>query len=192
MRIGIDISQAVYEGTGVGRYVTELTKAMIQQRSDAHFVLFGSSYGRYQQLVAISDAMKALDPTRVTCTLFSLPLSFFDMLWNTLHIVPVEWFTGPVDVFWSSDWVQPPLAKAIGMTTIHDVSFLRFPESFNKQIIDVHTRRLTRVSVECKRILCDSEATKRDVIKFLSIPESHLDVIYPGFSVLQKGVGTSV
>jgi hypothetical protein len=192
MRIGIDISQAVYEGTGVGRYVTELTKAMITEQTGTDFILFGSSYGRYEQLLAIAQELKAISPGHVSYKLFVFPLSFFDVLWNKLHIIPVEWFIGRIDVFWSSDWIQPPLATAIGMTTIHDVSFFRFPESFNKHIIDVHTRRLGRVAVECERILCDSEATKRDVVEFLRIPESRLDVVYPGFSLLHKEVGISV
>ncbi|MEK7119854.1 MAG: glycosyltransferase, partial [Patescibacteria group bacterium] len=92
-----------------------------------------------------------------------------------------EWFTGRLDVFWSSDWTQPPLMKAAGITTIHDLTVIRYPETFAKKIVDVHRRRLQWVARECKKILCDSEATKNDVITLLGIPQEKLHVVYPGF-----------
>jgi len=93
----------------------------------------------------------------------------------------VEWFIGEVDVFWSSDWTQPPLVKARGITTIHDISFLRFPETFDRTIPNVQKRRLRWVKRECAAILCDSEATKKDVVELLGLPQQLLRVVYPGY-----------
>lgn len=181
MVIGIDVSQSVYTGTGVGKYVREMTKALVQQAPEHTYVLFGSSLRQQQALIAFGNEVKAY-AKNVYVKIFPLPPTILDILWNKLHILPIHWFIGHVDVFWSSDWTQPPLGNTtIGLTTIHDVSFLRFPESFHKTIVAVQRRRLARAKKECRLFLCDSEATKQDVKRLLHISDNQLVVIYPGY-----------
>ena len=182
MNVGIDISQVVYEGTGVGRYVREMVKQIIQLDTNNTYVLFGSSLRQRNKLETFCDEVKNSNPS-IKTVIISLPPTILDWLWNILHIIPIPWFTGPVDVFWSSDWTQPPLGKGVrGITTIHDVSFLHYPESFDKTIISVQNHRLKWAKRECQHFLCDSEATKRDAEKLLHIDPSRLSVIYPGYS----------
>ena len=180
MKIGIDISQIVHKGTGVGQYVREMVRALLRLDQNNEYVLFGASFRKLSLINTYFQEIHALHP-RVRLVTAPIPPTFLEFIWNTFHIVPVEWFTGPIDVFWSSDWTQPPLRVAKGVTTIHDVSFLRFPETFAKKIIDVQKRRLARVKQECKAILCDSEATKKDIVELMGLPENKLYTVYPGF-----------
>jgi len=182
MRIGIDISQVVYEGTGVGRYVRELIPRVIAASPEHTFVLFAGSLRRKNTIdVFVRGVLKK--SKNVEVKIVPVPPKLLDLLWNVLHIMPIDWFIGPVDVFWSSDWTQPPLPKkTIGITTIHDVSFLHFPESFNHEILVVQRRRILRAMTECSLFLCDSEATKKDVAEYIGIKESKLIVVYPGVS----------
>jgi hypothetical protein len=180
MNIGIDISQAAYEGTGVGKYVQEMIKQIVQKDLHNTYVLFGSSLRQRDKLKAFSNEVKKINPS-VKIVIIPLPPTILDILWNQLHIIPITWFVGPLDIFWSSDWTQPPLGKAKGITTIHDVSFFRYPESFHKKIINVQKRRLKQVEKTCQMILCDSQTTKDDVKKYLNIPEEKLIVVYPGY-----------
>lgn len=181
MRIGIDVSQIVYEGTGVGRYVRELVKALIYADSVNSYILFGSSARQQTKLRAFYAEITAIRPT-VKCISFTLPPSFFAFIWNNLHIIPITWFTGPLDIFWSSDWTQPPLGGVYGITTIHDVSFLRYPQHFDKTILSVQRKRLYWAKRECSHFFCDSQATQNDVEQLLEIPVSRFSVIYPGYS----------
>jgi hypothetical protein len=178
MRIGIDISQMVYEGTGVARYVRELVASLIKEDTQNEYVLFGASLRKRDVFTAFAVSLDAKNVRLVT---FPFSPSMLDFLWNRLHIIPIESFIGPVDVFWSSDWTQPPLRSAKGITTIHDVSFLRFPDEHASIIFEVHKRRLVRAKKECQIFLCDSDATKKDVMKYLQIAEEKLRVVYPGF-----------
>lgn len=179
MTIGIDISQIVYEGTGVGRYVRNLVRETVSKGQKHSFVLFGTSFRKREVLDAFVSHVKR-DRTNVRSVILPLPPVFMDFLWNILHIVPVEWFTGKLDVFWSSDWTQPPLVHARGVTTIHDLTVYRFPESFDSRIVDVHKRKLARSKRECRMFFCDSEATKRDAENIVGIPVGKLKVVYPG------------
>ena len=182
MRIGIDISQIVYEGTGVATYVRKMVDALFALGSKNVYILFGSSLRKRSKLYEFAGSIQKKYPN-VIVKIFPFPSTLLDILWNKLHIVPIEWFIGDVDVFWSSDWTQPPLARAHGITTIHDVGFLRYPETFAQTIIDVQKRRLAWVKRECKAILCDSESTKRDIIEYYHAESTKLHVIYPGFTL---------
>ncbi len=180
MTIGIDISQIVHEGTGVAKYVRELTSAMLSRDQTHTYVLFGASLRKRHILTAFAGEMKTLHPS-VRAVILPIPPSLLDLLWNRLHVLPVRLFIGPVDVFWSSDWTQPPLGSIRGVTTIHDVSFLRFPESFEQTIPEVQKRRLRWAKEECGTFLCDSLATKQDVETLLGIDGTHIRVVYPGY-----------
>ena len=181
MKIGIDISQIVYENTGVSRYVREMVKHIIRIDSKHSYVLFGSSLRQRNVLENFYDEIQKINPS-VKTVILPLPPTILDILWNRLHVIPITWLTGPLDMFWSSDWTQPPLGKAKGITTIHDLSFLRFPDSFNNKILSVQKRRLNWAKRECQHFLCDSEATKQDVKNLLNIDSSRLSVVYPGYS----------
>lgn len=181
MRIGIDISQIAHEKTGVAQYVRRLVSAIISKDSKNEYVLFGASLRKLQ---VFSDFLEELGGKSDRLSLVSVPIppTLLAQLWNRWHIVPIEVFIGSVDVFWSSDWTQPPLSRAKGITTIHDVSFLRFPESFVSRIIDEQNRRLKWAKAECRLFLCDSVATMEDAHTYLKLPKDVLQVVYPGFS----------
>jgi hypothetical protein len=182
MRIGIDVSQVVYDGTGVARYVREMVLAMTQLAPQHEYVLFGATFRRKKDLEAFIEEVKQSGAI-VRSVIVPLSPTVLDFLWNTLHIIPITWFTGPLDVFWSSDWTQPPLGGGIGMTTIHDVSFLRYPESFPEIIVSVQKQRLKHAIRENALFLCDSQTTKKDVMNYLHVPEKKLHVVYPGFTL---------
>ena len=183
MRIGIDISQIAHENTGVAQYVRRLVSALYKADTKNEYVLFGASLRKRD---IFSEFLRQLGGKSKRLSLVSVPIppSLLTVLWNRFHIVPIEAFIGNIDVFWSSDWTQPPLRRAKGITTIHDVSFLRYPESFVSQIIMEQNRRLKWAKAECSLFFCDSEATKKDANTYLGLPKEKLSVVYPGFSAI--------
>lgn len=192
MRIAIDISQIVYEGTGVSTYVRKLVAALIRKDTENEYILFGASLRKLEVYRSFYASLETYHH-KIRLITVPIPPTVLHMLWNVFHIVPAEWFTGPVDVFWSSDWTQPPLSGAFGITTIHDLSIMKFPETLHSMSVDVaHARissdivktqmaRLKHAVRECKLFFCDSEATKADAIKLLHIPSDRLMVVYPGY-----------
>lgn len=172
MRVGIDISQIVHEETGVGKYVRKMVTELLKKDNRNDYILFGASLRKRHVFYKYFPREKLV--------VVPIPPTILNILWNKLHIVPVEWFTGKLDIFWSSDWTQPPLIHAKGVTTIHDLSFLRYPESFVSKIVETQKRRLMRALKVCNIFFCDSEATKKDAIELLQIEKSKLVVVYPG------------
>ncbi len=181
MRIGIDVSQVVYSGTGVATYVRNMVLELVRQDKANRYVLFGSSLRKRETLKSFVREVKSINPT-IESFILPFPPSLLHILWNVLHIIPVEWLIGRIDVFWSSDWTTPPLAKARGMTTIHDLIVYRYPEHFDLTIVNTQKKRLERAAREYDAFLCDSEATMDDAMSFLSLNSSKLKIVYPGYS----------
>lgn len=192
MKIGIDISQIAHEGTGVAAYVRNMVSALVKKYPEHEYVLFGSSL-RKRQVFSQYAARLFGGNAHVRLVSIPVPPTVLDWLWNRAHIIPIEWFTGQLDIFWSSDWTHPPLIHAVGVTTIHDLSILRYAEeSHNTSEVDViggritanivgtHTRRLMRAVKDCVVFFCDSEATKHDAHELLGIADAKLTVVYPG------------
>jgi glycosyltransferase involved in cell wall biosynthesis len=53
------------------------------------------------------------------------PLRAFWLRWDG---PPAEWWTGDVDIVHGTNFVVPPTRRAAAVTTIHDVTSVRFPE----------------------------------------------------------------
>lgn len=190
MRIGIDISQLTYSHTGVANYLKNLIKNLIELDSENEYVLFYSSLRGKLELQDIPQKKNV----KLVKSFF--PPTALDLIWNKLHILPIETFTGPLDIFITSDWVEPPTRKAKKVTILYDLIVYKYPEeSHNKtefklsslilfaNIVKSQKRRLKWVQKESDAVLCISEATKKDASELLHIDPSKLHVIYPGFTL---------
>lgn len=179
MKIGIDISQIVYEGTGVATYTRSLIAAMVKLNREDTFVLFGSSLRNKRPLL---DFIKKLEAKNVKRKFSFLPPSVLEFLWNGIHVFPIETLTGSLDVFHSSDWLEPPTRRARRVTTVHDLAIYKYPETFTKRgghdIVKNQKRRLHFVKRYSNAIIAVSETTKKDLVEILKIPEKKIKVVY--------------
>jgi glycosyltransferase involved in cell wall biosynthesis len=169
MRIGFDVSQAVY-GTGVSDYTIELVSALRLADPTNKLVLFGSTLRRTQDMRKLFPEVKS----------YRFPPTFLHLLWNVLHVVNIENFIGQVDVFHSSDWTQAP-ASCPKVTTVHDLSPMLMPDemagSSFRNISSVHRLRLNWVAKECQKIICVSNSTAKDFQKIFHVEDSKVEII---------------
>jgi glycosyltransferase involved in cell wall biosynthesis len=57
-----------------------------------------------------------------------VPARLLRAAWARLPFPPVEWLAGPVDVFHATNFAAPPARRAAVVVTVHDLTYLRFPE----------------------------------------------------------------
>jgi glycosyltransferase involved in cell wall biosynthesis len=164
-RIGFDISQLAHTG-GVTTYTRKIAEGLQKNRS-LEMVFFYSSLRK-----PYNGALKGVKK-------FKLPPTLFELLFNKLRNVSIEKFLGPLDIYHSSDWVQPP-SKARKVTTYHDLVPIIHPEWSVPKIVEVHRRRLKLVEKEIDMVIAVSKATKNDLIKVSNIPAEKITVIYEG------------
>jgi glycosyltransferase involved in cell wall biosynthesis len=177
MKIGIDISQLAYVGTGVATYTKNLVKYLLALESENSFSFFGSSLRRQAPLIEFLHTLSK--SSTYESKLFSFPPTFLEVLWNRLHVLNIEKLIGQVDVFHTSDWVEPP-ARARKVTTVHDLVIYVYPETLPERIIDTQKHKLSWVKKETDLIIADSQSTKGDIMKYLKINENKIKVIYLG------------
>ncbi len=179
MKLGIDISQIVYKGTGVGRYVDGLTKAILAHEKEHHWTFFFSSLRRRLD----SGIEKGILEKGFELKKFQLPPTLLAFLWNRLHLVNLETFVGKLDYFITSDWTEPPAKTARKATVVHDLVYLRYPETVEWGILKNMQNRLVRVTEESSIIIADSESTARDLTEYLNVESRRVKVVYPGVEV---------
>lgn len=180
MKIGIDISQVAYEGTGVAGYLMRLVEEFLRIDKENEYVLFFSSLRKKTQNYLSTLSSRPKGNSKVKIKTFWFPPSLLDILWNRLHIFPIEWLIGDVDVFITSDWTEPPTRMAKKATILYDIIVYKYPNETDRKIVETQKRKLKWVKKESDIILCISEATKRDAMEILGIEENRLKVIYPG------------
>ena len=178
MKIGIDISQVVYDGTGVGRFTKGLIEAILENDTENTWTFLLSTFrGRVD-----NELLKKITNSRHTYVRLPLPPPLLSFIWNSLHIIPVETFTGPLDVFICSDWTEPP-SHCKKATIVHDFAYMRFPETVHPLILETQKKRMEWVKKESTFIITPSIATQKDVSAFFAIPSDKITSLYSGVTI---------
>jgi len=181
MKIGIDISQVAYEKTGVAKYVKNLVENLIKIDKRNEYIFFFASLRRKTPIFNFQFSNKSqISNSKVQIRSFKILPTLLDLLWNRLHILPIEWLIGDVDMFVTSDWTEPPAKKAKKITILYDLIVYKHPQETAKKIVEVQKRKLKWVKKESDMIICISEATKKDAMEILGIEEKRLKVAHPG------------
>jgi len=178
MKIGIDITMLVYAGSGVANYTFNLVKTLLEIDKKNEYRLFYSSFRRPKNFYYL-DQLKKLGGKIYD---FPFPPSLLKIIWGKFNIIPIELFTGKVDVFFFSDFLRPPLLKGTkGLTTVHDLTWKLFPEYHTKDVIEAHQKKLEKTIEFGDTIIVDSENTKNDLLKlYPQTKPNKINVIYPG------------
>lgn len=178
MKIGIDITMLVYSGSGVANYTFNLVKNLLKVDRENEYRLFYSSFRRPKNFYYL-DELKRLGGKIYA---FRFPPTLLQLWWSKLNIIPVEWFIGKVDIYFSSDFLRPPLLNGTkGLTTVHDLTWKIFPQYHEERIIIAHAIKLKKTIKYRDTVITDSINTKSDLSKYFpEINKKKVQVIYPG------------
>lgn len=172
--IGIDYTAAHEQGAGIGRYVRELVRALAIEDTQTPYRLFVAGADS-KTLPAIPGPNFSWRPTRITPR-------WFARLWHRLQVpLPVETFIGRVPLFHATDFTLPPtLPGTKTLLTVHDLSFVRAPETTTpvlKAYLDVVVPRSV---LRATHVLADSQATKDDLVELYGTPPEKVTVLLGG------------
>jgi glycosyltransferase involved in cell wall biosynthesis len=179
MRIGVDISQIVYTGTGVARFTRGLVEAILALETKHEWVFFFSSHRRR----LLPEFARQIRTSSHTLICWPIPPKILGKLWNSRplgSLTPYPPFLN-LDIFLSSDWTQPPPGIArIRATIVHDLIFRRYPETVDPVVLGNQYARLKRVTEECAIVICDSQTTSSDFRDCYPESRARVYVLYPG------------
>ena len=175
LRIGLDVSQMVYRGHGVGRYSGELARALLTISSPHQFVFYAGSL-QNKGFLRLRSRNKPW--SRAKWVLPLIPPRIARLLFNYTSL-PVNIFTGRLDIFHTSDWTEP-VTSCPSVSTVHDLVFRKFPETVDRLVYKTQLKRMQRVIKYSTHIIADSQSTKNDLMKEYRLKDSRITVVYPG------------
>ncbi len=161
-----------YRNAGTSGYIYQLLQHLPAIASKHQFIVFTNA--DHAQLLAASTARFHLVRSRLNTERPERRI-----LWEQLAL-PTLIARKRLDLIHGTLNVLPLARRAAGVVTIHDVSFLLFPERFLPAKRHYLTT-LTRLSARgARRVVVSSENTRRDVIRLLGVPEERVRVVYLG------------
>ena len=100
------------------------------------------------------------------------------ILWQRLRVpIPADSLSGGADVVYSPDFTRPPLARARAAVTVHDLSYLLFPETHYPPLRRYLEAAVPRALDRAGRIFADSEQTRADLSTHLAVPPERVEVV---------------
>ncbi len=182
--IGIDYTAAMHQSAGIGRYTREMVKALATAKAN-------SFVAEYRLFVADGKQFKPdLPGPDFSWHPTGLSERWLARLWYRLRLpLPIENWTGPLALFHATDFVLPPLKRGTGaIVTIHDLSFVREPETVMPGML-AHLNRWVPRSVErAEHVIAVSETTRQDLIELYQTPPEKITTLYHGVAAEFKPV----
>jgi len=178
VRIVVDVTPLSHPRTGIGNYIRGMLGGLVDAGGADHEVVAFAPVS----IRARERLEHALDGIRVERRLISLPPSAhaWRTLWSRSGLLPVERFTGALDVFHFSDWMYPPQRGGLRTTTIYDLIPLRFPEWVHPRTRAINLRKYRHAAKTCDQIAAISSFTADDIAERLRFPRERIVVAYPG------------
>jgi len=184
MRIAIDYTAAARQKAGIGRYARELISAILTTPAEHRVALMTAMARLGNSWRTEKTRLQTLAPNHLSFRDLPITDDWMARLWQRLRLpLPAEVVTGKVDVFYSPDFVLPPLRQRThALLTVHDLSYLRHPETFPPALRAYLDKAVARSIARADHILTDSNATRQDLIALLNVAPEKASTLYCGIS----------
>ncbi len=169
--VALELQPCCGKRSGIGTYTYEIARRL-KDDDELHFCgnLFNFC-GRNDN----SEALKGIEMPMIERRIF--PYGVYRRIWNCLPLGYESFFPTNADLSIFFNYIVPPRIHGKTITTIHDMTYLRFPETVDKS----NLRRIERgikYSIErSNRILTLTEFSKREIIDFLGVPAEKIELI---------------
>jgi glycosyltransferase involved in cell wall biosynthesis len=173
MHIGIDYTPAALQGAGIGRYTRGLVNAVLPLlNADQVTLLFPREHASHARTDWPENVRRVRLPFRDR---------YQTILWHRLRApLYVEFLSGSLDIFHAPNFLLPPTRSARKILTIHDLAFLVHPEYAYPDLQRFLAKTVPRSIAAADHILADSEASKRDALRFFDLKSNQITVIGAG------------
>jgi glycosyltransferase involved in cell wall biosynthesis len=172
MRVCLDIQSAVLQRAGVGRYTYRLAQHLGAMRGSDELTFFHFDFNR--------RGSPDFGPgSRVNACRW-IPGRAAQGAWKMINFPPFNWFSGSADVFHFPNFIRPPVSRGATVVTIHDLAFLRMPETIEAANYRHLTRNIRRTVERADAVIAVSEFTAREIRELLDVPADRVVPIHSG------------
>lgn len=153
--------------TGIGRYGYNLVKSLSEiDRANEYF------------LYAPKD-------------LFDFKRSVPRVSGKNFHVVWDFFRQGPDKVIKDADIYHAPAPEVIApmrskvVASVHDLVYKAYPQGHTDSTVQRTDTQLTSITRHADKIICSSESTRKDLMKYFTVPAERVSVIYLGMDLAE-------
>ena len=169
MKIAYDAKRFFHNSSGLGNYSRDLIRILANHYIDNEYVLLsknksekGKNILTLQNVKYTSISKGFLERQRkMGIDAQNLGADIFHGLSGELPL----------------NWNNRPIKKIV---TIHDLIFKRYPQFYSFFDRKIHFWKFKKSAEMADLVIAISEQTKKDIVKFLKIPEEKIRVVYQG------------
>ena len=166
MDIALDTRITFYNNSGISRYIDGLLTGIAANPEDFSYTQYRSlrdrSASHYKGRFQVSGL---ITPPHWRWEKTTLPLELRGRSHGLIHAL---------------DFFVPPMRNFPVVSQLYDLYFLRNPTAMDAGS-QRHYQRLKEFSSSIAHFICCSEATKKDALDLLGVPDDSVTVVYPGF-----------
>jgi glycosyltransferase involved in cell wall biosynthesis len=185
LRIGVDIRPFYEPLTGVGWYLYYVLHELAKH-DDVELVLFGDA-----RVWDIGPNLHAGVPANAQLLVFDLRGHDYSRVLQQLTAAAYVLLMklSACDVVFAANYFLPRLHSAVArrrVITIHDLTYKRFPELLQKETLENLGRLMQREIAVADAIICVSESTRRDLLRFYEVDPTRAIAILSGLGTPQS------
>jgi glycosyltransferase involved in cell wall biosynthesis len=193
LRVGVDATPLIGPRSGVGHTTASLVDALVGADEGVEIVLLPISmhsaaglreFGRY-------GTGEAGGHPRIRVVRTRLPARPLSWVWSKADWPPAELFAGSLDVFWGPNFLLPPLVRAAGVMTVHDLAFVHMPEACSDHVRS-YAERVPHMAARANRIIVPSNAVAQEFSAWLPAEASRVRVVPHGVRRVFREPGGSL
>jgi glycosyltransferase involved in cell wall biosynthesis len=160
--------------SGIGHLIVETVRALSED----------DGFLRHYELVLVAPRSSKANISRLGLKNITFkPIPLKGRVWSALVLwrllPPADMILGR-GVYVFGNYTTWPLLWSKSITYVHDLNFLRHPETVQKKVRDVLQRNLPLWMRRSRQLVTISEFSKREIIDLFSVDKTRIEVIYCG------------
>lgn len=172
-RITIDATSALTQKAGIGRFTRGLLHGLGMADTETAYTL---AYTKD----AAAEPRPHLPPN-FHWREYGLTQKQAVWLWHRLRLpLPADLLAGRANLFHSPDYTLPPLARARGIVTVHDLSFETLPDVHEPKLRRYLQRAVPYAIQRAAHVFADSDSTQQEILRYYRTNPAKISVVYPG------------
>lgn len=169
MKIAFDAKRIFSSVSGLGNYSRDLVRILAEYFTENQYILISKKTSeKGAEILKLSNISYLKTSKGTLSRQFKMGTDAQNAGADIFHGL-----SGELPLKWNSK----PIKKVV---TIHDLIFERYPEYYTWIDRKIHFWKFKKAAQSSDKIIAISEQTKDDIIHYLKVPESKIEVIYQG------------
>ena len=165
IKVGVDLTDLKYAETGQKTYLASISNEFKKIRDpEFKFIFFATPFQHYKS-------------KKKFLILFN---HFLLQVWKQI-ILPIKLYLNKCDIIFCTDYYVPIWHFNFkSVQVIHDTFFSEYPNHYNKYWLKIYRIFSLPGTYKSTYIIAPSEYSKKQIIKYLKIPPSKIEIVYEG------------